>query len=339
MPQFDTPQQVGAGVRPLREALLGLIEQVPEGRVTTFGDLAVALGDPVAARAVGRLLVEDPLFHGAPVHRVVRADGSMGGGEEVASEKANLLTGEAVPVFGGRVLDLEEVRVRKFRSDRPLEALRVEQEQLRALIRLENADARFEHYVGVDIAYTRSETAYAAAVVTDASTMEVLEERVVRTAVDFPYIPTYLAFREAPAIEGALAGMELGSSVVFIDGQGTLHPRGFGIACHVGAVLDIPTVGVAKSPLCGTYDEAALRADGECGVELEGSQAGWALLPQGAKRPVFISPGNRVSMGSSLELAKKATGRRQPLPLELAHANATSARRRGADYSTMESRP
>jgi deoxyribonuclease V len=330
---------VGAGARPLREALLGLIEQVPEGRVTTFGDLAAALGDPAAARAVARMLVEDALFHGRPVHRVVRADGSLGGGDEVVAEKASLLTCEAVHVAEGRVSDLDEVRFQEFTSDRPLEVLRAEQERLRSLIRLETPDGEFERYVGVDAAYSGSDIAYVAVVVMDASAMEVLEERVVRTEVDFPYIPTYLAFREMPAIEGALEDLTLGRAVVFIDGQGTLHPRGFGIACHVGAVLDIPTVGVAKSLLCGTYDEAALSANGECEVELEGIQGGWALLPQGVKKPVFVSPGNKVSMGSALELTKKATGHRQPLPLELAHANATSARRRGADYSTMLSRP
>ena len=316
-------------MRGLERELLDLVRAVPRGRVTTYGDLASALGDPVAARAVAAMLRELPNPGGTPLHRVVLADGSLGGDPSTRAARGRALEREGVHVEGGRLARFERLRARLAGRGAPLRRLRQEQSRLRARVHPGPLPFAPEALAGVDVAYTRGREAFAAAVEVDASTLEVLRERAVRVRIDFPYIPTYLSYRELPAVEAALEGWDLSRTVLFIDGQGSIHPRGFGIACHVGVALGVPTVGVAKSLLWGAFDAGALARDGHAPVVGEGIHAGWAVRPPRG-RPVFASPGNMVSLDEALELAMAATVRRQPVPLELAHRLATLRRKGGA---------
>ncbi len=316
-------------MRGLERELVDLVRAVPRGRVTTYGDLAASLGDPVAARAVARMLGELPSLEGTPVHRVVLADGSMGGDPSTRPERRRALEREGVRLEGGRVARFGRVRAGRIASSMPLRTLRREQERLRAHVHPGPLPHAPERFAGVDVAYTRGREAFAAAVEVDAATLEVVRERAVRVRVDFPYIPTYLAFRELPAVEAALEGWDLARALLFIDGQGALHPRGFGIACHVGVALGVPTVGVAKGLLWGALDGKVLDRDGHAPVVGEGIHAGWAVRPPRG-RPVFASPGHMVSLEEALALTVKTTVRRQPVPLELAHRLATGRRMEGA---------
>ncbi|MCK4971446.1 MAG: endonuclease V, partial [Thermoplasmata archaeon] len=125
---------------------------------------------------------------------------------------------------------------------------------------------------------------------------------------------------------------------LLVDGQGILHPRGFGIACHVGVSLGIPTVGVAKTLLVGTYDKASLRREGSAAVLVGGEHRGWIVVHEGTeKRAALVSPGHMVSVADSLSLLEGTLGKRQPRPLELAHAAATAARRDWDSHSTTSS--
>jgi deoxyribonuclease V len=312
-------------VRGLERALEEALRAVPRGRVTTYGDLAASLGDPVAARAVAAMLRESPHPRETPVHRVVLADGSLGGDSATRAARARALEREGVLIEGGRVARFERLRAGLIPSDMPLRALQREQGRLRAHVSPGPLPWAPERYAGVDVAYAGEREAFAAAVEVDAGTFEVLRERVVRVRIDFPYIPTYLAVRELPAIEAALDGWDMARTVLFIDGQGSIHPRGFGIACHVGVALGVPTVGVAKSLLWGAFDAGAFARDGHVPVVGEGIHAGWAIRPPRG-RPVFASPGTMVSLDEALEITMAATVRRQPVPLELAHRLATSRR-------------
>jgi deoxyribonuclease V len=192
--------------------------------------------------------------------------------------------------------------------------------------------------VGVDVAYSRDGLAFSSAVSVDASTGSITANRYARIPVDFPYIPTYLAFREMPAIEAVLDDVDLDDALLLVDGQGIMHPRGFGIACHVGVSLGVPTIGVAKRLLVGSYDKAVLRRDERAPVKVDGEHRGWIVARDGnEKRAVLISPGHRVSVEDSLALVEGFFGKRQPRPLELAHSAATAAKREWDAHSTMSS--
>jgi deoxyribonuclease V len=317
-----------------------IIWQIPPGSVSTFGDVARALGDVVAARAVAAMVLDELDPDEFPTHRVVRTDATLGVHPLGEGEKARRLAGEGVPVEGERVVDMDGLRHTDLRSDRPLAKLRDVQNALGDRLNLGPMGGRPRDLVGVDVAYSRCGPAHAAAVLVDAGSMEVLDTRTVEVAVDFPYIPTYLAFREMPAVEAAMEGVEMDDALILVDGQGTLHPRGFGIACHLGVALGVPSIGVAKRMLCGTYDRAALHTDGHAEVLRDGEQAGWVISPHGAvKRAVFASPGHMVGLRDTLDIVTRSLGRRQPLPLELAHEAATAARRSGEAHSTTSSRP
>ncbi|UCC94139.1 MAG: endonuclease V [Thermoplasmata archaeon] len=325
-------------MRPLRDHVGDLLWQVEPGKVTTYGDVARALGDIVAARAVALIANEELDPEDFPVHRVVRKDGSLGRHPMGTEEMSRRLAAEGVAVEGDRVADMEDTRQMFFESDLPLKGLRKVQKALGESLNLGPLGITPRTLVGVDVAYSRDGQAHASAVQEDLHTGKIVANRYSRVPVDFPYIPSYLAFREMPALEAVLDEVNLDDALLLVDGQGILHPRGFGIACHVGVSLGVPTVGVAKSMLVGTYDIAALRRDGSAPVKVDGEHRGWIISPDGGeKRASLVSPGHKVSVDDSLRLLEGTLGKRQPRPLELAHAAATAARRDWDLHSTMSS--
>ena len=327
-------------MRPLRDHVGDLVWQVPPGRVTTYGDVARALGDIVAARAVAAITSEELDPDEYPTHRVVRKDGTLGSHPLGEAEMARRLLVEGVDVADGRVEGLEHVRVMELASDAPLEEMRRVQHALGDRLNLGPLGTPPETLLGVDVAYSRDGHAFASAIGVDARTLNITTTRFARVKVAFPYIPSYLSFREMPAIEAVLEGSDPEGTLLMVDGQGVLHPRGFGIACHVGVALGIPTIGVAKRLLTGSYDRADLARDGVTAVMVEGEPRGWALAPGGReKRAVFVSPGHMVSVDDSIRLVQGTIGRRQPKPLELAHSAATAARREWDAHSTTSRRP
>ena len=327
-------------MRPFRDHVGDLVWQVPPGNVTTFGDVARALGDVAAARAVAAVVAEELDPEEFPTHRIVRKDGTLGTHPLGETEKARRLLAEGVDVADERIEGIGAIRFERFETEAPLKEMRRVQEALGDRLNLGPLGTRPRTLLGVDVAYSKDGEAFAAAIGVDALSGGITVTRFSCLRVDFPYIPTFLAFREMPAIEAVLEDVDVSDALLFVDGQGTLHPRGFGIACHVGVSLGIPTVGVAKRLLCGTYDKALLRRRGHAAVLIEGEQMGWAITKDSrVRRAVFASPGHRVSVEDSLKLVQGSMGRRQPRPLELAHAAATAARREADDgaHSTTSS--
>jgi len=325
-------------LRPLRDHVTDLLWQVEPGKVTTYGDIARALGDIVAARAVAMMVNEELDPEDPPVHRVVRKDGTLGNHPLGEAELTRRLAAEGVHVEGDRVADMGSYRQMFFESDLPLKRLRQVQAALGDRLNTEPLGTTPGTLVGVDVAYSRDGLAFASAVSVDARTGSIVANRYARLPVDFPYIPSYLAFREMPALEAVLDDMDLSDSLLLVDGQGILHPRGFGIACHVGVSLGVPTVGVAKRILVGSYDKASLRRDGNAAVLVGGEHRGWVIAPDGKeKKGILVSPGHQVSVADALRLLEGTLGKRQPRPLELAHAAATAARREWDGHSTTSS--
>ncbi|KAJ1866769.1 hypothetical protein H4R99_004296 [Coemansia sp. RSA 1722] len=190
---------------------------------------------------------------------------------------------------------------------------------------------------GVDISYPRgvSDTAVVALTVLAFPSLHVLYAHSEPVAITAPYVAGFLAFREAAAYHAAFDRLrrtqpELWPQVVLVDGNGTLHPRRFGSACHVGVGLDVPTVGVAKNLL--HIDGAGVDARGlkrlfaqdaqlvEVPIAADGEVLGMAVAPAGgcATNPVFVSPGHRVSMRTAVDLVRRCSVHRVPEPIRVA---------------------
>ncbi len=131
----------------------------------------------------------------------------------------------------------------------------------------------------------------------------------------FPYIPGLLSFREMPAILAAFERVRNEPDLIFYDGQGYAHPRRFGIACHLGVVLDCPTIGCAKSRLMGQHDEPPAERGGWASLEDKGERIGAVLRTRTGVKPIYVSVGHRVSLERAIELVLSVSdGYRIPRP-------------------------
>jgi deoxyribonuclease V len=157
---------------------------------------------------------------------------------------------------------------------------------------------------GVDGAFSADKsTIFAAAVVYDRETRAIVEVAHAVRAAEFPYVPTFLSFREGPAVLAALGKLKHPYGVVCFDGQGYAHPRRCGLASHMGVTLDVPAVGIAKSRLIGTYEEPALAAGSTSPLLDRDERIGSVLRTRDGVRPVFISIGHKVDLESAARLA------------------------------------
>lgn len=239
--------------------LWDMVRQIPPGKVSTYGSLAEALGDPAAARAVGTLLSRNPTPPDPPCHRVVYANGDIGwykGKGKGQDIKQELLQHEGVLVKGGKV-DLSQYGFKDFQGGGILRALREQQEAVATRVRPSGPEP--EGIISaLDVAY-HEDTAYAARVDIDLDTARMAGVSAFITECRFPYIPGYLTYRERPALLPLLIN---DGRVHIVDGNGLLHPRRAGIACHLG-VEGYRCVGVAKSLLLGEESAGSVMVDGK----------------------------------------------------------------------------
>ncbi len=206
-----------------------------------------------------------------------------------------------------------------------LDELKSYQEELAGKVTLVDGFGRIERVAGVDVAYS-GERAYGAAVVLDYKSMETLETRTAKTQVSFPYIPAFLSFREGEPMRAALRGLQSGYDVLLVNGHGIAHPRGIGLASHLGVELGVPTIGVARGLLCGKVAEKKLGSARV--IRFKGREVGFKISV--ADKPLFISPGNMVSLASSLKIALSCMrGHGLPEPLWAAHNAASAAKDMG----------
>jgi deoxyribonuclease V len=176
---------------------------------------------------------------------------------------------------------------------------------------------------GCDLAFLgrgrRGDTARAAVVLLSYPELTVVEQHTVEAPVTFPYVPGLLAFRELPALLQAFERLERAPDLVLVDGQGYAHPRRFGIACHLGLLLDVPTIGVAKSRLTGEHEEPAPAAGSRADLRDGGELIGAVLRTRDGGRPLYVSPGHRVGFAPAVEwVVRLSRGYRLPEPTRLA---------------------
>lgn len=170
---------------------------------------------------------------------------------------------------------------------------------------------------------------FAAAVTWDTRKGEVVDVSVASVPAAFPYIPGLLSFREMPAMIEALAGLRQAPDLILCDAQGLMHPRRFGLACHVGLATGLSAVGCAKTRLVGDYSEPGLDKGSRTVVTVEGKRAGYVLRTRRNVKPLFVSPGHRVSPERAVEIVLGLLGgMRIPEPLRQAHGHAVAFMRR-----------
>lgn len=154
---------------------------------------------------------------------------------------------------------------------------------------------------------------------------KVVEYHIARLKTEFPYIPGYLSFREYPALLSAWQQVKHKPDLLLVDGQGVAHPRRLGIASHLGLLLDMPTIGVAKKRLCGQFSPIPKIAGQVTPLVDKQQQIGWVLQSKNNCNPLFISPGHRVSQDSALEWVTRCLrGYRLPEPTRWADAIASN---------------
>ncbi len=304
----------------LVQCLQALLAQVPAGRVTTYGTLAEALGNPIAARWVGYFALHHDHTAGCRCHRIVRADGGLGkfiGGSERA--KARLLTAEGVRVAGSAV-DLAKFGHDRFVTGRPLEELKRAQESLVKRVSLRPRKRIPKLVAGVDVSYPTASEGIAAYALVETKTGRLVWSKAIRRPVAFPYITTYLSFRELPLLLDLIEEVRTAgkmAEVLLVDGSGVLHHRHAGIAAHLGVAASLPTIGVTKKLLCGKVNIEGMRPRESRPVLLGEEPAGVAIrTSEGSRRPIFISPGHRLDLAYSECLVRQLLiGRRLPEPL------------------------
>jgi deoxyribonuclease V len=196
------------------------------------------------------------------------------------------------------------------------DAIRLQKNIAKKVVADKDDFGRISSICGVDIAYSGSisNAAYCSAVIMDGNMQKLVESVDVQTIVKYPYVPGLLMLREAEPIFYALKLLKNTYDLLLIDGHGVLHPRKCGLACYIGVTLDKPTIGVAKSRLCGT-----VRPDGF--VELDGEILGYAI-----SKKLYISVGHRLTLKTAIALVRELGIE----PLRLADINSRINKKKSA---------
>jgi deoxyribonuclease V len=183
---------------------------------------------------------------------------------------------------------------------------------------------------GADVS-TEGDRAYATVAVLDFPGLSVVEVQGFEAPLQFPYVPGLLSFREMPSIVGALEKVETAVDAVILDAQGLAHPRRMGLASHVGLLLDVPTVGCAKSVLVGKFEEPGPEKGSATDLVHRGEVVGRAVRTRERVSPVYVSVGSGIDLDSAVELVLSCSTRyRLPEPTRQAH-NAANRLRRGEE--------
>lgn len=173
---------------------------------------------------------------------------------------------------------------------------------------------------GSDVGFPDKKTVLATVVVLSFPELEVLESSVSIQDCTFPYVPGLLTFREAPGLLAAIDGIKIVPDVLLCDGQGIAHQRRMGLAAHIGLLVDCPVIGCAKSVLCGTYEEPGKERGARSLMVDNGEVIGAAVRTRERVKPVYVSVGNRVDLGTAVDVVLECSPKyRIPHPLRLAH--------------------
>jgi deoxyribonuclease V len=221
------------------------------------------------------------------------------------------------------------MHVRKLHSWNvtPREAREI-QDRLRGEVACSWDDRPVRTLAGTDMSFPSKAEVLAAVVVVTYPHMKVVETRVRGGPCTFPYVPGLLAFREAPMLIEALSSLTTEPDVILCDGQGLAHPKGMGLACHVGLLADAPTIGCAKSRLYGSFEEpGAARGSSSDLLGRNGEVIGCVLRTRARVSPVYVSVGHKIDIETAVKLILGCSPKyRIPEPLRMAHKLAAGER-------------
>lgn len=218
----------------------------------------------------------------------------------------------------------------------PSEAARLQNELAAEVIRRTTFDMRaVRHVAGVDVHYAAGR-AIAAAVVLAFPELNPVAEAAAEMPLSFPYVPGLLSFREGPAAVEAVTRLAVRPDVLVVDGQGVAHPRRFGFASHLGVVLDMASVGCAKTRLIGRYHQPGPRKGDYSHLRDRGRIIGAVVRTRDQAAPVFVSTGHRIGLGDAVRIVLACCrGVRLPETIRLSHRLARrAARQAGASMPT-----
>lgn len=209
----------------------------------------------------------------------------------------------------------------------PSEAIALQQ-QLRDAVVVEDAFGDVRHVAGVDVGFEDGgATSRAAVVVLDFPALTVSDQALCRMPTSFPYIPGLLSFREAPAVLQALGQLARPPDLLLCDGVGYAHPRRFGLACHLGVLSGLPSIGVAKSPYIGTHAPVADERGAWQPLLDHGETIGAVLRTRPRVSPIYVSTGHRISLPSAIDFVLRCTLKyRLPETTRRAHNLASNIR-------------
>ena len=180
---------------------------------------------------------------------------------------------------------------------------RARQEQLRGQVIRSGTLDRVRYVAGIDCGFPgeyKGEVTRAAVAVLSYPELELHEKSIIERPTDFPYITGFLSFREAPAVLEALGKLQTTPDLLIVDGQGYAHPRGFGIACHIGVTTGLPSIGAGKSRLVGSFREPSEAAGSRSPLTYRGETVGAVLRTRARVNPLFISVGHKLDLDSAV---------------------------------------
>jgi len=210
------------------------------------------------------------------------------------------------------------------------EALRI-QEDLRKRILLKKTFSEVRTIGAGDAAYSKDENLFfGAIVVLSFPRLERVDVATANGEIKFPYIPGFFSFREGPILIKCFRKLKVKPDLMIFDGHGINHPRGIGLASHMGLWLDLPSIGCAKTPLSSKEFRFPKPSKGSCElIRREGKEVGAILRTRKNVKPVFVSPGHRIDLLTSIQfILATCRGFRIPEPLRLAHQVASLLRQK-----------
>ena len=214
----------------------------------------------------------------------------------------------------------------------PLKSLenlrRIQREAASKVILEDEFESPIEAVAGIDLAFS-GDDGVAACIAMDYPPTKIVEVQTLVMPLDFPYIPTFLTFREGPPMVKVISSLRTKVNVFLINGQGITHPLRCGLASHVGVESGRPTIGVTTSRLVGEYEHEPKNEGKAVPLTCNGERVGWVLKSRSGSRPIFVSPGHRVGLDSSLRIVKTCLlGHKLPEPLRMAHVAANEEKRK-----------
>ena len=191
---------------------------------------------------------------------------------------------------------------------------------------------RIRTVAGVDAAYAgEAIVAFAAVAVIDVASNSLEEVVSAEEPVRFPYVPGLLSFREIPVLAAAFEKLSVRPDLLICDGQGIMHPRRFGLACHLGVIYDLPTIGCAKTHLVGYTHEPGFERGSLSPIIYNEETVGALLRTRNGVRPLYVSPGHRISLRTACDWTLTlCQGYRIPEPIRIAHQVVTKKKQEAA---------